>query len=160
MGISATAPAISNRKRRSCAALAVSETIGDTESVQFASLLNNLGEVYRQKHDYGRAEDLLRRSLALGESVTGPDSYFVATALQNLGIIARERKDYATAIDSRAGAVDPRAHGRARSSDVAHILTNLANVYRATGDYQGRSRPIFGRWTSGRMRPVRISRQR
>jgi tetratricopeptide (TPR) repeat protein len=47
-------------------ALTISETIGDTDGVQYAELLNNLGEVYRQKQDYGRAEDLLRRSLALG----------------------------------------------------------------------------------------------
>ena len=70
----------------------------ETNSVVHATLLNNLGEVYRQKRDYSRAQGLFRRSLVLGERVPGPDSYSVATALQNLGIIARERKDYDTAI--------------------------------------------------------------
>ncbi len=59
-------------------ALAITEKIEDTNSMQYASLLNNLGEVYRQKQDYARAEEVLQRSLALEESLVGPENYSVA----------------------------------------------------------------------------------
>jgi CHAT domain-containing protein len=106
--------------------------------VQYAGLLNNLGEVFRHKQDYAQAEQLFKRSLALTEKLLGPDNYSLATALQNLGIVARERKDYstATAYNRRALAIRERVVGPDHP-DVAHILTNLANIDRATGDYAG-----------------------
>ena len=117
-----------------------------------AELLNNLGEVYRQKQDYGRAEDLFaplpgaRRTRDWRRTATS-----LRRALQNLGIIARERKDYATAIATTC------ARCRSGSAwwvpghpDVAHILTNPGQHRIARSVItRGRSRPIFGRCTSG-----------
>jgi len=53
-----------------------------------------------------------------------------------LRCVARERKDYSTAMayNTRALAIRERVVGPDHP-DVAHILTNLANIYRATGDY-------------------------
>ena len=56
-------------------AMAIMEHIHDTDSSVYADLLNNLGESYRERHDYTRAEELLHRSLALSTQLLGADSY-------------------------------------------------------------------------------------
>ena len=69
-------------------ALTIVETNDDTNSLQYAYLLNNLGEVYRQKQDYTRAEGLFQRALGIEERLLGSENYSIATVLQNLGIVA------------------------------------------------------------------------
>ena len=119
-------------------AMAIMERIGETESTAYAGLLNNLGEIYRQRLDYTHSEEQYLRSLAISEKVLGEDGYFRATAFQNLGIIARERKDYAAAeaYYGRALSIRQRIVGP-NHPDVAQVLNNPAIIIRAKGDIEG-----------------------
>ena len=53
----------------------------------YATLLNNLAELYRARGRYAEAEPLLKRALAIKEKVFGPNHPSVATGLSNLGAL-------------------------------------------------------------------------
>jgi len=101
-----------------------------------ATLLSNLADLQRQRSDYVSAEALFRRSLAHRRGACRARiRYFASTAWQNLGhFIARERKD------TRLRWRTTRAHWpsvsdrRRRRRGFASLLSNLANVYRASGN--------------------------
>jgi CHAT domain-containing protein len=118
-------------------ALASLRKTGQSGTILEATVLNNLAEVLRLRHD-ASAESLFVKSLEIGERLRGPESYFVSTALLNLGIMARERKDYAAAraYYTRALAIREPIVGP-NHPDEAPLLNNLANVYHATGDAAG-----------------------
>ena len=137
--------------------MAILEKIEETDSLLYASLLNNLGEVYREKQDYLRAEDFLSRALELSERIRGPESYYVATAVQNLGIVARERKDYATAEAYYQRALShPGAARSVRSPGRGAAPEQPGHVYRATGDNDAIAPDAFPRAADlgGSVRPV------
>ncbi len=118
-------------------AIAILDTIQETQGLLYAGLLNNLGNLDRETGDYDRANELLQRALIAGERLRGPDSFYVSTTLQNLGIVARERKEYAAAeaYEMRALRIRETLVGPDHP-DVAQILINLANIYRSKGDIQ------------------------
>jgi CHAT domain-containing protein len=116
-------------------AMSIEERIGDSHSLNYAAILNNLGEVYRRRGDFARAQTAYEGALKIGAETIGADGYLLATSLQNLGIVARERKDYPAALEyyQRALSIRERAVG-ADHPDVAQLLLNTANIYRAKGD--------------------------
>jgi CHAT domain-containing protein len=116
-------------------AMTIEERIGDAHSLNYAAILNNLGEVYRRRGDFARAQAAYQRALAIGAETVGADGYLLATSLQNLGIVARERKDYPAALEyyQRALSIRERVVG-SDHPDIAQLLVNIANIYRAKGD--------------------------
>ncbi len=72
-----------------------------------ASLLNNLGALYRAQGRYAEAEPLVERALAIFENALGPDHPNVATALKNYAALLRGtgRSEDAMEMEARAKAI-------------------------------------------------------
>jgi CHAT domain-containing protein len=115
------------------------------EDLAVADSLNYLGNWYRIRGDYERAEKFLQRGLEIREKLLGPNHVEVATALNNLAVIYRIRGDYrrAETLYQRSLQIRETVLG-ADHSDVGVSLNNLALLYRATGDYD-RAEPLFQR---------------
>src|SRR5712691_2805967 len=103
---------------------------------RLATSLNNLGELYRAKGQYAKAEPLLRRALAIREKALGPEHPDVATSLNNLALLYGVQGKYAEAepLFKRALAIMEKALGP-EHSDVATSLSNLAELHRIQGKY-------------------------
>jgi CHAT domain-containing protein len=108
-------------------------------------LLNNLGELYREKGDYASAEPLHRRALAIREKSLGAEHPDVAVSLNNLGLLYNSKGDYARAepLYQRALAINEKALGSEHPS-VARSLHNLASLYREKDQY-AKAEPLFQR---------------
>ena len=106
-----------------------------------ATILNNMGVLYRGEGDYASAEPLYKRALAIREKALGPDHPEVATSLNNLGVLYSTRENYAAAepLYKRALSIREKALGP-NHADVAVTLNNLAVLYRATSREKEASR--------------------
>ena len=93
-------------------------------------ILNNLAVVQMEFHDYGKAEDLLRKTLSACEDLHGPASIEFAVALNNLAQLLETRKNYAEAgpmFQKAAGILEKL--GPPASLDLAGALANLGHMY-------------------------------
>jgi len=96
-----------------------------------ATILNNLGVLYRSEGDYDAAEPLYKRSLGIREKALGPDHPEVATSLNNLGVLYASKGDHEKAepLYKRALAIREKELGP-NHPEVAVTLSNLAVLYR------------------------------
>src|SRR5262249_18750080 len=67
---------------------------GNVESLQIASLLNNLGVALDSQGRYDEAKRTDERALAIDERELGPDHLFVASPLNNLATVELKLGDY------------------------------------------------------------------
>ena len=90
--------------------------------------LARLGNLYREKGQYGRAEPLLTRALAIEEKARGPEDAYVGRALNDLGLLYKDRGDYARAapLYERALALKP---------DSADVRTDYGNTFFQRQDF-------------------------
>jgi tetratricopeptide (TPR) repeat protein len=63
------------------------EKVECTESILYAGVLNNLGQVYARKRDFTKARAFLGNAIEIAERLRGPDDYFLSNPLTNLGIV-------------------------------------------------------------------------
>lgn len=114
-------------------ALELHVTRGD--SLQAASTMANIAEVYRLEHAYDEAESALARALNTRQRILGPDHTFVAACLGDLGEIYLEtgRADRARPLFERALRIREATLGRAHP-DTWLALARLAKAADATGD--------------------------
>jgi CHAT domain-containing protein len=126
-------------------ALAIRERILGTEHSAVATILNNLGALYRDQGKYAQAEPLFERALAIREQVLGAEDPRVANSLSNLATLYRDRGKYSQAelFFQRALAIREQVLG-SEHPDVANILHNLATLYSDRGKYT-QAEPIFQR---------------
>ena len=68
-----------------------------------AESLNNLGWLYHQHGNHGRAESLYRRAIEIWERALGPDHAYVAACLENYAELLRKtnRATEAVTLDRR-----------------------------------------------------------
>jgi CHAT domain-containing protein len=99
-----------------------------------ATLLNNLGQVYKAEGRYADAEPAIKQSLAIREKVLGRDHVDVARSLNNLADLYQRQDRFAEAepIYQRALSVRERTVGPDHPDTVAS-LNNLASLYQAQG---------------------------
>ena len=116
-------------------ALAIWEKALGPEHPLFATSLNNLANLYREKGDYVRAEPLHLRALMIWEKALGPDHRIVASSLNDVANMYREKGEYVKAepLYLRALAIREKALGPEHPA-VALLLNDLAVLYRAKGD--------------------------
>ncbi len=101
-----------------------------------ATLMQAIGNVYRNLGLYDLAEPLLRSALELRQRVLGDDHLAVAQSLNNLGIVLRQRGDYDGAEPLFHRAVEIRRRELGDSNpQVAESLNNLALLYQERGRY-------------------------
>ena len=101
-----------------------------------ATLMDTIGDVYRNLGLYDQAVPLLQEALESRRAVLGPDHPDVAATLNHLANLLADKGDYATAetLHREALAIRRNRLGN-ESAEVATSLTNLANVIRQKGDY-------------------------
>jgi len=105
------------------------------DRAEYATSLNNLGELYRAMGVYARAAALLRRAMEIRKKAVGEDHPNYAISLNNLGSLYQDMGDYA-----RAEPLLRRAAGNTKKrlgeNDPAYAasLNNLGWLYKATGD--------------------------
>ena len=116
-------------------ALAILEKAPGRTRLLAGDVLNNLGVIYIGRRDYQRAGEYLERALPLMEAFSGADS--VAECAPEPG----HRRAGGEGL-RQGGSVLPSGPGFTgkerwvrSTADIAANLINLANIYRAKGDY-------------------------
>jgi CHAT domain-containing protein/tetratricopeptide (TPR) repeat protein len=117
-------------------AFAIVERSRGADSIEVATIVNQLALVYREQGRYGEAEPLLKRSLAIRERVLGPQHLDVAQSLDNLGgvYLVQGRYGEAEPLARRALEIEEKALGP-KHPRVATSLNNLAYDLRRLGRY-------------------------
>ncbi|MGK7311568.1 MAG: tetratricopeptide repeat protein [Candidatus Longimicrobiales bacterium M2_2A_002] len=111
-----------------------SDQLRDQPVIQ-AEVLEEIGQVYLNRGEYDRAEEVFRRVLALREAAIGPAAPATATALRHLGDAVRRRLGYdeAEALYRRALAIRSRTVGESHP-EYADVLVGLASLATLRGD--------------------------
>ena len=116
-------------------ALAILEKAEGRTRLLAGDVLNNLGVIYIGRRDYRRAGEYLERALPLMEAFSGADVLSRMCSRTWASSRARRR----TTPRRRRITFGPWLHGKGRlgpeHADIAANLINLANIYRAKGDY-------------------------
>lgn len=102
-----------------------------------ATLLNNIGEYFKDAAGFSTARSYHTRALALRENLLGAIHPDVALSLNNLGGIARAEGDFTKANEylTQALNIDEQAVPR-DAINIAYDLNNLGNIAQAQGRYQ------------------------
>ncbi len=113
----------------------VSRELADQPEVQ-ATLMEAIGNVYKNLGLYDPSERMLRGALALRQKVYGLEHLAVAQSLNNLGVVLRHKGDYlgAEPLFEEALAQRRRLLGD-RHPDVADSLNNLGRLHYELGDF-------------------------
>jgi CHAT domain-containing protein/Tfp pilus assembly protein PilF len=116
-------------------ALEILDKAGAPDPLEVPDVLNTLGVLRTTQGDFAGAEPYFRQALAIMEKILGPDHSELTWMLNNLGVVARQKKDYITARQyyERALALTEKRLGPGVESAV--MLSNIANIYRAQGNY-------------------------
>jgi serine/threonine-protein kinase len=114
----------------------VSRELRDQPEVQ-ATLMQAIGNVYRNLGLYELAEPLLREALSVRRRVLGADHPAVAQSLNNLGVVLRQRGDYegAEPLFNEAMEMRRQLHQGADHPELAESLNNLALLHQERGRY-------------------------
>ena len=75
----------------------------------YATSLNNLGALYRERGEYDRAEELLRRALAIDQAALGPQHPTCVAELANLALLYGFNRYEALRSFRKASELDPAA---------------------------------------------------
>ncbi len=114
----------------------VSRELRDQPEVQ-ATLIQAIGNVYRNLGLYDLAEPLLREALSVRRQALGDDHPAVAQSLNNLGVVLRQRGDYdgAEPLFNEALEMRRQLHQGTDHPDLAESLNNLALLHQERGRY-------------------------
>jgi CHAT domain-containing protein len=126
-------------------AVAIGEKTLGPDHPGVATLLNDLGVLYRAQGRYADAEPLYRRALAIREKAFGPGHLGVAVSLNNLALLYNSQGRYADAepLYRRALPIYEKALGPDHP-DVATPLNNLAGLYKTQSRYAD-AEPLYRR---------------
>jgi tetratricopeptide (TPR) repeat protein len=111
------------------------------DSPEFASGLTNLAVLYQSRHDFGKAEPLLKRAMEIDRSVFLPDHPRIALDLSNWATFLAARKHYPEAESALLRSLQmfeksiPENH-----FDLGHTALNLAAVYKLEHKYEDSER--------------------
>ena len=92
----------------------------------FATLINNLAELCRNRGSYAEAEPLYQRAQAILEAALGPEHPRVARGLTNLAVLFCDQGRYAEAEPLCEG--DLAIAEKALGADYPGVTTGLANL--------------------------------
>jgi CHAT domain-containing protein len=124
-------------------ALSIQERTLGRQTAPFATTLNNLGLVYRDKGNYEKAEPLLLEAKNIREKVLGKEHPHYSGSLSNLAILYADMIQYEKAerLYQEALILNEKAEGKT-TSDYAGNLINLANLYSTMGHYE-KGEPLY-----------------
>ena len=115
------------------------------EHPHVATLLTNLGILYREQGKYAEAEPLCQQALSIWEQQVDPDHAQIVVLLNNLAILNTSRGRYAEAepLYLRALAICEQQLGM-RHRETARTLNNVGNLYSFQGRY-AEAEPLYQR---------------
>ena len=118
-------------------ALLLGEQVLGSEHLQYAALLHQLAESYREQGKYEQAEPLFQRALRIREQTLGAEHPLVAESLTRLGIPYRRQGKYEQAepLYLRALQIYEQALG-SEHPQLAFPLYGLGNLYQKQGKYE------------------------
>ena len=126
-------------------ALAIHRRLGDGDTLDTASTLDQLASLDHDIGDFDRAAEHFTEALTLRRHHLGEEHPHVATSLNNLAVIERARGD-----DEAAERLLQRALGIYRGqaevdpAAIAGSLVNLGDLYRARGDLDAAATALEG----------------
>lgn len=103
-------------------------------SVQHATVMNNMAGTYRIKGDYASAIRLFEQSLKIYRGCGEEKQYTFASVLNNLALAYRENHQISKAIEYLEQALELIEHMPERKQETAITYHNLAALYLAAGD--------------------------
>ncbi|MGB9336894.1 MAG: CHAT domain-containing tetratricopeptide repeat protein [Candidatus Acidiferrales bacterium] len=117
-------------------AIEILERVEGPDNALLALPLSVLGNTYKFKADYPKAEALLLRALKIEEQTADPESDRVYSTVNNLGILYFETGELDKAVQYFRRDVDIRQRvGGADDPKLAFPLINLADVYDEKANY-------------------------
>jgi tetratricopeptide (TPR) repeat protein/nucleoside phosphorylase len=124
-------------------ALAIHEQVLGPVHPSYATILNNLAELYWAKSEYGQALPLFEQVLAITEQALGSAHPNYAISLNNLAELYRSKGEYdqALLLSKKALAIREQVLEPAHP-DYATSLNTLAELYRSKGEYD-QALPLF-----------------
>jgi tetratricopeptide (TPR) repeat protein len=125
--------------------LEIRERLLPRNDPRIGTSLNNLGETYLAKRDYGKARDTFQRLLQFQTEQLGAENVKLAPTLERLGLLHFRAGDQGKAQESyeRAVALKEKEYGP-EGVQTADSLYALAGLFRARRDFN-RASPIFRR---------------
>ena len=126
-------------------ALEIRERLLPLKDPLVGNSLNNMGEIYIAKRDYGKAKDAYLRLLQHQTERFGADDVILARTLERLGALHYREGENSKAEDAykRAVAINEKKYG-ADHVEVAHSLFALGEFYRARRDFS-HGQPAYSR---------------
>jgi CHAT domain-containing protein/Tfp pilus assembly protein PilF len=123
--------------------LELSETFYGPEHPETGVALNDLGLVYQNRFEYGKALSLLQRSLKIAQSTMPVDEKVLGVRLNNLGELykAMGNPEQALPLLKQALEIAEQLSG-SQDRTTANRANNLAALYHEMGDY-GQALPLF-----------------
>ncbi len=111
------------------------EKLHDKESIEAATSYNNIGLVYNDQDDHGKALEYFFKALAINEKVLGTAHPSTATSYNNIGLVYDNQGDYDKALEyySKALAIYEEVFGTEHSF-TATSYNNIGMVYHAQGN--------------------------
>ncbi|SKA99228.1 Tetratricopeptide repeat-containing protein [Prosthecobacter debontii] len=119
-------------------ALDAAEKAGVCNS-KVATIKNNLAMIYKQQHDYAKAEQYYLEALDIFEATDGRYSASVASVFNNLGVLYYLNLDVEHAMQMHEQALVIRQNlgeSQMDPADLSQTYINLGAAYKATGDFQ------------------------
>lgn len=118
-------------------ALSIAEQQPESRHLQIASLVNNLGELYRGRGQHQQAEPLFQRAIHIREQVLGLDHPSLASPLNNLGLLYSDQGQYEQAepLLQRSISIWEQSSG-AHDPQLAYPLNNLGLLYAKQHRYE------------------------
>jgi tetratricopeptide (TPR) repeat protein len=110
----------------------------DFENNEIGTLMNNLGETFRNFADYNKAKYYLEKTIIFSEKEFGIEHSETAISYSNLAIVLQDLGDYpgAKALLEKALISDEKNFGSEHPS-TARTYSNLALVLKDLGDFEG-----------------------
>ncbi|HBI47007.1 MAG TPA: hypothetical protein DDY78_29760 [Planctomycetales bacterium] len=127
------------------AALELASGVFGTNSLNTATILNNLAALYDDMGQYAKAEPLYRRALRIREDKLGKDHPDAAQCLNNMANLYDHMGQYAKAEPLYQRSLKIREDKLGKDHpDLADSLNNLANLYYDMGQY-AKAEPLYQR---------------
>ncbi len=112
-------------------------------NANYATILNNLSELYRQKSNYDKALILGQESLQIRKEILGEDHIDYAMSLNNLGLLYTDKSHYSKALPLYTHALEiiERTLGKQHLYYFA-IINNMALLHSEIGNYS-KALPLY-----------------
>lgn len=118
-------------------ALHTNQKYNSRDTMNLATLYNNVGECYRMMGDYTAAEPMYLEAFRLETAYPPTTNEALASLLNNMALLYKAQSNYSKAETCFLKSIDLyKAANYQQSVEFANPLNNLGDLYRITGNYK------------------------